>query len=44
MQKARLSNMVRGWFIGNFTPTVLATQAVEVGVKLYKAGDSIRSS
>ena len=40
MQKARLSNMVRGWFIGNFTPTVLATQAVEVGVKLYKAGDS----
>ena len=39
MQKAKLSNMVRGWFIGNFTPTVLATQAVEVGVKLYKAGD-----
>jgi len=40
MQKAKLSDMVRGWFIGDFSPTVLTTQAVEVGVKLYKAGDS----
>ena len=40
MQTAKLSDMVRGWFIGDFSPTVLATKAVEVGVKLYKAGDS----
>lgn len=40
MQRAKLSDMVRGWFIGDFTPTVLTTQAAEVGVKLYKAGDS----
>ena len=40
MQKAKLSDMVRGWFVGDFSPTVLSTKAVEVGVKLYKAGDS----
>ena len=40
MQWAKLSDMVRGWFIGNFHPTVLTTKAVEVGVKLYKTGDS----
>jgi len=40
MQRAKLSDMVRGWFIGDFAPTVLTTQAAEVGVKLYKAGDS----
>ena len=39
MQKAKLSDMVRGWFVGDFSPTVLSTKAVEVGVKLYKAGD-----
>lgn len=40
MQKAKLSDMVRGWFVGDFSPTVLSTKAMEVGVKLYKAGDS----
>ena len=40
MQRAKLSDMVRGWFIGDFHPTVLTTKAVEVGVKLYKTGDS----
>ena len=40
MQNTKLSDMERGWFIGDFSPTVLATQAAEVGVKLYKAGDS----
>lgn len=39
MRTAKLSNMVRGWFVGDFSPTVLATQAVEVGVKKYSAGD-----
>lgn len=40
MRRVKLSDMVRGWFIGDFTPTALTTQTVEVGVKLYKAGDS----
>ena len=40
MKRAQLSDMLRGWFIGDFSPTVLSTKDVEVGVKLYKAGDS----
>lgn len=31
--------MVKGWFIGNFNPTVLSSNDVEVAVKKYKAGD-----
>ena len=38
MRKDRLEEMVRGWFVGDFTPTVLATDAAEVGVKHYEAG------
>jgi len=34
-----LNDMVKGWFIGNFNPTVLSTNDVEVAVKKYKAGD-----
>lgn len=38
MKTARLDDMVRGWFVGAFEPTVLSTDAVEVGVKRYPAG------
>ena len=31
--------MVKGWFVGRFTPTVLSTNDVEVAVKHYKKGD-----
>jgi quercetin dioxygenase-like cupin family protein len=31
--------MVKGWFIGNFEPTLLRTNAVEVAVKTYAKGD-----
>ena len=31
--------MFKGWFVGNFTPTVLSTEACEVALKEYKAGD-----
>ena len=34
-----LSNMTKGWFIGNFEPSLLKTNDVEVAVKSYKAGD-----
>ena len=31
--------MVRGWYVGDFSPTVLNTSEVEVGIKSYRAGD-----
>lgn len=40
MKTARLDEMVKGWFIGNFRPSLLATNDVEVAVKRYKAGDA----
>ncbi len=39
MQQEKLSTMIKGWFIGNFSPTVYQTNAVEVAVKKYQAGD-----
>lgn len=39
MKVFNLDDMVKGWFVGNFTPTVLSTNDVEVAVKKYKAGD-----
>jgi len=35
-----LENMVKGWFVGNFEPTVYRTSAVEIAVKHYKAGET----
>ncbi|MBO2927894.1 MULTISPECIES: cupin domain-containing protein [Pseudomonadaceae] len=40
MNSAKLSDMVKGWFVGGFKPTAFNTQACEVAVKHYKAGDS----
>lgn len=31
--------MTKGWFVGNFMPTVLKTNQFEVAVKKYKAGE-----
>ena len=39
MKVLDLSKMTKGWFVGNFSPTALATNAVEVAVKKYQAGD-----
>ena len=39
MKKFRFEDMWRGWFVGDFSPTALATQAAEVGVKSYIAGE-----
>ena len=38
MKQFRLEDMVRGWFVGDFKPTVHKTQEVEVAVKQYAAG------
>lgn len=40
MHKARLEDMVKGWFVGDFEPTLLRTDSVEVAVKHYVAGDA----
>lgn len=40
MKVAKLKNMVKGWFVGSFEPTLYNTKQVEVAVKHYKKGDS----
>ncbi len=39
MKTAKLSDMTKGWFIGNFEPSLLKTNDVEVAVKSYNKGD-----
>jgi len=39
IEKHNLEDMFKGWFIGNFEPSLFKTSEVEVGVKKYKAGD-----
>ena len=38
MRLTRLQDMVQGWFIGDFAPSVLRTPAVEVAVHHRQAG------
>lgn len=39
MKLDKLDRMFKGWFVGDFEPTMAASEHVEVGVKTYKAGD-----
>ena len=39
MRRLSLNNFIKGWFIGNFEPTIVKTNEVEVAVKRYRAGD-----
>ena len=39
IEKYKLEAMSKGWFIGDFEPSLYKTNEVEVGVKHYKAGD-----
>ena len=39
MKTAHLEDMIRGWFVGNFEPTLYKTTVVEVAVTSYEAGD-----
>ena len=39
MRYSNLSQMVKGWFVGGFSPSVFDSQNCEVAVKHYKAGD-----
>lgn len=39
MKHDRLENMVKGWFVGAFSPTLLHTNDCEVAIKHYRKGD-----
>jgi len=39
MLKEKLNNMTRGWFIGNFEPSLLKTKDFEVGILTHKKGE-----
>lgn len=39
MKRFNLKDMIGGWIIGNFDPSLFKTNEVEVAVKRYKAGD-----
>ena len=39
MKHDRLEKMIKGWFVGAFSPTAHSTDACEVAVKQYCAGE-----
>jgi hypothetical protein len=39
MRQAKIEHMIKGWFVGNFEPTLIKTRDVEVAVKEYRKGD-----
>ena len=39
LHKKNLVEMTKGWFVGNFEPSLYKTTDVEVAVKKYTAGD-----
>lgn len=39
MKTGRLEDMLKGWFVGNFEPTLYCTNACEVAIKAYNRGD-----
>src|SRR4051812_42690528 len=39
MTKSKLKDFFKGWFVGNFSPTLIQTNEVEIAVKHYKNGD-----
>lgn len=40
MKTVSLADMTKGWFIGDFSPTLHRTRDFEVAVKTYRAGDN----
>jgi quercetin dioxygenase-like cupin family protein len=39
MKTAHLKDMINGWFVGNFNPTLLKTNEFEVAIKEYVKGE-----
>jgi len=42
MQILNLKDYIRGWFIGNFEPSVLKTDQFEISVQRYKKGEFVK--
>jgi quercetin dioxygenase-like cupin family protein len=40
MKHYRMEDMVKGWFVGAFSPTAHSTDVCEVAVKNYRVGDT----
>jgi hypothetical protein len=40
MRIERLDNMIKGWFVGDFSPTIYNSREVEVAIKRYSAGSN----
>ncbi len=40
MRRHRLSDYTRGWFVGDFEPSIIRTKDFECTVRRYQAGDS----
>ena len=40
MKRAKISDMVGGWFVGNFTPSIYFSSEFEACVKWYKKGET----
>lgn len=38
MKKFNLKDMIGGWFVGNFDPTIVKTETAEVAIKKYQKG------
>ena len=38
MKKHNLTEFTKGWFIGDFTPSLLPTKDFEISIKRYKSG------
>ncbi len=39
MKTAKLDEMIKGWVVGNFDPSLIKTEHVEVAVKKYDKGE-----
>lgn len=39
MRVEKLNDMSKGWFVGNFEPSLYKTNDCEVGIKSYKKGE-----
>ena len=40
LERHPLEHFTKGWFVGQFAPTLVDTDAVEVAIKHYRAGES----
>jgi anti-sigma factor ChrR (cupin superfamily) len=38
-----LKNYTKGWLVGNFSPSIVQTDQIEVAIKKYKKGDKEKS-